>query len=276
MNVISYALWGTSPLYWTNIPFLVVANDVLFHGFHQVFFIRSDSISIPPFDFLKRCERTGKVSVEIYNSSGEDKKNLLYRMKPLWDEKTDILFPRDLDSIPTSHEARAVMVFEKSPFAVHMFRGSRQHTTLMGGLSGFFRKRIAGRIPPTFGKFVGMANPEPGATEFVDDQLYIRKTLIPKLGSMFDVLDTQTCGASDLEWSTAAQYPKNVYDLVDLSFVPTSLLEQMDSDAVSPGKAMHVSRKLMLMILATGTDLSLVFKSMMSDKRLSELVSSLR
>jgi len=254
VNIISYTIWGDKPLYWRNIPFLVIVNDILFKGFCQVYYVHESSAGIPPFPVLEECARMGKIALVVHSDRIEDKILMLHRMKPLWDPNTDYLFPRDTDSIPTSWEARAVQVFLRSELSVHMFRGSKYHDTLMGGLSGFWRKRILSLLPRTFEDFVTACVDKNGKHSPGTDQKYFRDLLVKRLNEV--VLDTPVCGATDLQWSRATRYPEEAYSAVDLSYISDDLLKKMDEDAVFPGAVMHISRSSMLSALSLGTDMA--------------------
>jgi len=69
--------------------------------------------------------------------------NMLWRLKPLWDENVNFVICRDLDSVITPRERYAVQEFINLDGTCHNLAELPQHNTcLMGGLCGFSGKEF--------------------------------------------------------------------------------------------------------------------------------------
>ena len=110
---------------------------------------------------------------------------MLWRLKPLFEEDVEIVLCRDIDSIPTPRDRRAVEEFLTSGMEAHGIADSISHTSpLLGGMCGFlaapFRQRFAWQdwdaMIRTCRQFMGSAWEKPGM-----DQSFLNGYLWPRV-----------------------------------------------------------------------------------------------
>ena len=160
-KVLSYCIWGTEPRYWSNIPYIIVANSALYDGFTMRFFVHKGCDSSEWFKLLLDISQSPvNVEIEIVDMDLVGTKFTVWRMKPLWDDDVDYLFCRDIDYTPLRIERQAVEYFtyDQNYCVIHGIRSHPGHTTiLMAGMCGFnasiIRKEIK-IICPDFNSYV--------------------------------------------------------------------------------------------------------------------------
>jgi hypothetical protein len=105
----------------------------------------TDATHHPHFPFMQAlAQRIGEIELVHVDREYAGYEPTLWRMSPLWDEDVNLLLCRDVDSVPTVDELRAVRVFcaQESP-AVQGIRSYRLHNTLLlAGLCGFKNERM--------------------------------------------------------------------------------------------------------------------------------------
>ena len=150
-----------------------------------------------------------------------------------------------------------------------MLRGSEQHTTLMGGLSGFRKSALTRILPATFADYCRKCS------SLRTDQLLLKDIFLQR-DRMRVILDTPVCNAGKLYWFKGTVCPPGILRDVDLSFVPASLLENMDRDASYPGAVMHVWRDTFNQALSMETEMAAVVRKVWGEFRLTSYAASLR
>jgi len=139
MNVLSYVIFGeddpkVEETYWSTIPFLLIANSLLFPDFKMKVHVAKDATQSPEYEKLLEMPVEVSVSSQPYQGT----QPTTWRMKPLWDKRVHYCFCRDVDALPISEEIKAMRLFTQTGHLVHGMRGYHLHTTpLMAGLCGF-------------------------------------------------------------------------------------------------------------------------------------------
>jgi hypothetical protein len=238
LNILSYSLWGDHPLYWRNIPLLIVANEALFPRFVQYYHVHESSVNTPIFPVLEAASEQG-VRLVVHKEKMDPIEMMLLRISPLWNDTVENVFPRDLDSIPTTYEARAVRVFVKSGLAVHAIRGCMHHDTIMGGLCGFNKRKAIANTGGTFDSFLSRLPEHPKRG---DDQHLILTAFVNKATK--DVLDSPFPGVKPLGWECQLLDEKS-YDQVKMPDLPKRFLDLIDRDAKYPGAVVVSSKELL-------------------------------
>lgn len=86
-------------------------------------------------EFFDNFNKIGKVFIE---DGTELTRAMLWRMKPCFDEKVEVVICRDLDSPVTYREVQAVTQWINSPKAAHAITDSVSHNIpMLGGMVGF-------------------------------------------------------------------------------------------------------------------------------------------
>jgi hypothetical protein len=114
------------------------------------------------FPFWKCVERMADRGLLKTVYMGESKKlcaSMLWRMLPAWNLSVDYLLCRDLDSLSTPRERRAIDKWMASGKAISSLHDSESHNAddLFGGLCGFKAQWIRDRWG-SFNEFMGMAD----------------------------------------------------------------------------------------------------------------------
>lgn len=159
MNYISYCLFNTVNVnqrihrdwdnhrmeqdrYWYNIPAMYIANSILYPDFKIVLYITENITQHPLYPLLQFLSKQDNFVLNVIEGlSYNNTEPTMYRMHPLWNEETDILLCRDIDSLPTINEVKATYSFIESNYLIHTMRTHRQHnshaTNILAGLCGF-------------------------------------------------------------------------------------------------------------------------------------------
>ena len=102
--------------------------------------------------------------------------SMLWRMMPLWDDKTDVFICRDIDSLPTVRDLKAVDHWlEKGEAGIHAMHDSPSHSSasLLGGMVGFRKDKVA-RPTATFADFLLTAAGLTDLNQHGADQIVLR------------------------------------------------------------------------------------------------------
>lgn len=138
-RLITYALFGTEPFYRRHLPALVRAHHTLFPEW-QLRIMHDASLEAGEYGAaLRAMDREGLLRLEhVSEELPPLTLGMLWRMKPCWEPGVRFNLCRDVDSLPTPRERRAVETFIRSGAAVHCINDHPLHTSaMMGGLVGF-------------------------------------------------------------------------------------------------------------------------------------------
>lgn len=142
-RIASYALfgnhvtYGTRQFYWDHLPGLVRAHHNLFPGWELRLHVDA-TYNEPRSKLLRAYASAGLINVKYVEENKAVCRSMLWRLLPLWDEDVEYVLCRDVDSMPSMKERRAVDQFIQSGAAAHTMHDHPQHTALMmGGLVGF-------------------------------------------------------------------------------------------------------------------------------------------
>ena len=105
---------------------------------------------VTEFPYWKAMERMESVGLMMLVPMGESKSlcsSMAWRMRPIWDEAVSHVLCRDIDSLVTWREKKAIDRWVTSGHAVHAIHDSVSHTGLMGGMVGFNTSKVRDRMP---------------------------------------------------------------------------------------------------------------------------------
>ncbi len=158
-NIISYVLFGSEARYWCNLPYILVANSVIYPEFTTRVYVHLDATQTPTFKLLERATKFSNVEMELFSEKYQGTKPTTHRMKPLWESDVDILLCRDLDHITNKLERKAVQYFlDHEQYLIQGIRSYHLHSTpYLAGLVGFRCKEIRKRVQhlsKTFEKYI--------------------------------------------------------------------------------------------------------------------------
>lgn len=142
MKVISYSLFGDQSslefkFYLRGVYFNARMNRILLPGFTTFVYVAS-AVMQEYRDYWKAFQDTfPDVKIIIENDHPQRCLGMLWRMKPLFDEKVELVLCRDADSVITYREANCIYDWLKSPLPFHAINDNAAHGGLMGGLVGF-------------------------------------------------------------------------------------------------------------------------------------------
>lgn len=145
--------------YANFLPALVRAHQACFKGWelriHHDDRVREQGY----FRVLEEMARRGMLRLVPMGAAETLCGAMLWRMKPLWDDAVTHVICRDIDSLPSVRERKAVDKWEAAQKFVSALHDSVSHngTQLMGGMIGFFRKSpaiVAQHVAPTWGQFL--------------------------------------------------------------------------------------------------------------------------
>jgi hypothetical protein len=167
MNYISYCLFDTKNIhqrahrdwdihrmeqdrYWYNIPASYIINSVLYPDFKIKLYISENFTSHPLFPLLQFLDKQDNFILKVVKANYNNTEPTMWRMIPLWDDETENLLCRDIDSLPTINEIKATKEFLSSDYLIHTMRTHRNHnaypTKILAGLCGF-KKDVVNHIP---------------------------------------------------------------------------------------------------------------------------------
>ena len=109
----------------------------------MVFHVDDVNYANPLFDFIKLASNKDDcIEINVVENSREnDFSAASWRMLPFFDDKTDLLYCRDIDSLTTSNEFKTMMFFEGSDYKMYTNRSHAPgHKTdrikILAGLCG--------------------------------------------------------------------------------------------------------------------------------------------
>lgn len=150
-KIITYVLFGNEPRYWSNIPYLLVANSAIYPEFYMRFYVHSESAANPCLGLLQEVSKNNnKVEIEIIDVPYVGTQLTAWRVKPLWENDVDVLLCRDVDYSINRLERKSVEYFRfQDKCIVHGIRSYHLHTApYMAGLCGFKVRRVIKKIKP--------------------------------------------------------------------------------------------------------------------------------
>ena len=138
-GLFSYVIFGENSRYWKLLPFIYMANRLLRPTFSMRFLFASDATATPGYRLAGRlADADHAVEVLVESAPYRELEPTLWRFRPIWEQGVDVLFSRDMDSIPTASEIRSERLFLESEFLVHGIRAHPHHShDLLAGLCGF-------------------------------------------------------------------------------------------------------------------------------------------
>lgn len=148
-KICSYALFGNQPenggatrdFYWSFLPSLVRAHHHIFPDWELR--VHVDSLWKEDRGELLRRYRDAELLNIVYVEENKSTcRSMLWRLRPLWNSVGYVL-SRDIDSVPSIKERKAVEVFISSGRAVHCLNDSVSHNAvMMGGMVGFDTRKF--------------------------------------------------------------------------------------------------------------------------------------
>jgi hypothetical protein len=137
MNLVSLVLYGTQARYWFTLLPAIVANLEAYKGFSIRLYVTSDVRSHPVSGILD--ELSDCLPFQVFEIPGayKNQEPSMWRLRPLW-EPVETILCRDVDSLPTTDEVKAVRLWQSTGYPIHSIRSYHLHDTLlMAGLCGF-------------------------------------------------------------------------------------------------------------------------------------------
>lgn len=138
-SVVSTALFGEAEKYRLYLPAAIRAHHNIYRGWVLRIY-HDDKLAFGTYSrVLRALEKRGLV--ELVHVPGEvmHHKAMLWRLLPLWDSDVERFLLRDIDTLPTYRERRAVETWVRSGLAAHAMgdvRG-RHDWPMLGGMVGF-------------------------------------------------------------------------------------------------------------------------------------------
>lgn len=143
--------------YWVNIPAILIIYKNIFPDIKIKFYISPNITQHPLFDMLNDFSKEGLCEIIIINREYHNTEPAFWRYIPVFEKQDDIILCRDIDSIPSITEFRALDIFIESQFGVSTIRSHTQHcssaTILLAGLSTFKPKILPQLIDQSFDIF---------------------------------------------------------------------------------------------------------------------------
>lgn len=145
-RVVSLSIFGDcrfSTDFWKQMPEFAVtyilAHHALFPGYELRIHHDEHLFHANGGDVLLGLERRGLVKlVHVPSRPGQGKcERMLHRLMPAWDPDVEYVICRDVDSLPTWRDRRAVEEFITSGLDAHTILDSCSHMGIMGGLCAF-------------------------------------------------------------------------------------------------------------------------------------------
>jgi hypothetical protein len=139
MRVLSYSLFGNDGRYWNMVWPTVIINYSLYNRWTTRIHISSSEQNHPYYEGMQKlADRSPYFQINVHEGSFQNLEGTFWRLKPLWDGQSEYVFCKDLDSMPTSIELKAMWRFMCTGHIIHGIRSHPCHTiNLMAGLCGF-------------------------------------------------------------------------------------------------------------------------------------------
>jgi len=140
-KIVSYSLFGKDELYWKLLPALLRAHDTIYAGWKIHIYHDGRAMHHPYFSVLQSL--SSNTSIVFLNLVQQDTPQVgagaLWRLLPACSRDDSIVLCRDIDSLPSPRERRAVDEFVDSSAIVHCISDSVEHNSvpMMTGMIGF-------------------------------------------------------------------------------------------------------------------------------------------
>ena len=134
--------------YWFNIPALVAINLIVYPTASIWIYMPEELIKHPLFEMLEKLsEKFDSLKLKFLSYPYKNTEPTLWRYKPVFDMLSEIVFCRDLDSVPNEMEIKATQFFIDEPkYYIQTLRTHTNHvfpiTTILAGLSGYRPHKI--------------------------------------------------------------------------------------------------------------------------------------
>lgn len=277
-KIISYALFGNESRYWASIPFILIANDLIYSDYISRFYISKDATENKLFKLFEEIIlQTKKVEIEVINDKYIGTEPTMWRMKPLWDKSVELFICRDIDAVPRSDERRATLLFEQSPYAIHGIRSYWTHSTrLMAGLCGFktakVRRAISSYKNYEMYKMFGKKYVRDYCTEYqwgCDQHILQRFFFMGRHGQFLlrQTLDTLVGSAGIIPWFRAVRLPTEKYANISLDHINTEILQLCDSLVAYVGLPLTVENRHLRQALKIDCEMSNILKKIFADNK---------
>lgn len=140
-KIVSYALFGSEPIYYQGLDTLVLAHHAIFKGFELRIHHDSSTKAMPQFSFLQRLHDAGKLTLVHFEENKALTRSMMWRFLPLFEPGLDYLFTRDIDSLPLVRDRAMAEEFIETGLVSHNICDYFGHlwwnVPLMGGCMGF-------------------------------------------------------------------------------------------------------------------------------------------
>jgi hypothetical protein len=131
INVISFSLWGSEPIYWVGAMRNIELASQFFPGWVCRFYVGADT----PVENSRRLASAGAEIIPLHGQ--EPFAGMFWRFLAASDPNVDILLSRDCDSRIGSREAAAVAEWLSSDKDFHIMRDHPNHNVpILGGMWG--------------------------------------------------------------------------------------------------------------------------------------------
>lgn len=138
-SVVSTVLFGEAEKYRQYLPVVVRAHLNLYRGWVLRIY-HDEKLAFGSYSrVLRGLQSRGLVELVYVPDEIMYHKAMLWRLLPLWDDTVERFLLRDIDTLPTYRERRAVETWVRSGLAVHAMgdvRG-RHDWCMLGGMVGF-------------------------------------------------------------------------------------------------------------------------------------------
>lgn len=246
--------------YWYNVPFVPIVNDLYYPGYITRVHVDCGTRNHALYPMLKQLGERGVMEVIECDYPFQHTEPTLWRLKPIWGDDYDVVLCRDIDSLPNTREAQATMAFVASGFLIQSMRTHFEHncagTRMLAGLCAF-RSGIKQYLSGTFEDYYRLGNGNWGT-----DQDALMSYFIERLGAEFikrDFLDTCVHAFPGqmqefLPGHDAGKLAQQVYDAVDISYVPEEVRRRLDALTTWPGQPVNARGDAGRLLLDQATD----------------------
>jgi hypothetical protein len=151
MRIVSLALFADPAGkekrdYAKHLPAAIRAHHAWYAGWTLRIHATERALEIPYGPALRDLERRGLLELVVSAPPRTPAEGKLWRLQPLWDERTRIVAPRDLDAIATPRERAVVDAWEASGEIACVIHDHPQHNGLMGGTTAYRSSDMRGLL----------------------------------------------------------------------------------------------------------------------------------
>ena len=143
-KIVSYALFGENTRYAQFLPAVLRAHHAIFprsEGWEMRVHLDNHARNTSYGKLLGFVENAKLVSLR-WMGEAPLCRAMMWRLAPLWEDDTEVVFCRDIDALPTPRDRECMEAFisAEADAWVHTIHDHAMHDGIMGGLSGFRRK----------------------------------------------------------------------------------------------------------------------------------------